>query len=208
MVSPRLKKHIEENVMFNYHKNDDGHGMEHANYVIRRSLEFAKQVEGVNMDMVYAVASYHDVGHHIDANNHGKVSADMLRADTLLSAFFTLSEIEILAQAVEDHRASKGAKPRNVYGRIVSSADRSTNLDSLLCRTYAYRIKNRASLSLDEIIEESRQHVINKFGAAGYAREKMYFNDPEWDSFLNEAERLSQDPIAFKKRYLKVNNIC
>ena len=49
-----------------YSKNEEGHGIKHINRVIKRSLKFAKNYD-VNIDII---ASYHDLGHHIDRKRH------------------------------------------------------------------------------------------------------------------------------------------
>ena len=41
-------------------------------------------------------------------------------------------EIKTMAEAVGNHRASKGSEPRSVYGKIVSFADRNTLTDDIL----------------------------------------------------------------------------
>ena len=61
----------------------------------------------------------------------------MLEIDNNLRKFFTEEDIAIMAEAVEDHRASLGYEPRSVYGKIVSSADRNTLIDVPLKRTYS-----------------------------------------------------------------------
>ena len=43
-----------------------------------------ENLENINLNMVYTIASYHDIGHSIDAKNHEKVSAEMLLADEIL----------------------------------------------------------------------------------------------------------------------------
>lgn len=121
-------------------------------------------MDNINNDMVYVVAAYHDIGHYIDAKNHEKVSSEILLADTNLKQFFTDEEIKIMAEAVHDHRASMEGEPRSIYGKIVSSADRNTLVDNILKRTYAYRLKHNPDYTLEQIIEESRQHIIDKFG--------------------------------------------
>ena len=93
------------------------------------------------------------------------------------------------------------------YFKIVSSADRNTSVDSSLRRTYQYRVKNSPYVSLDYIINESRQHLINKFGTNGYAREKMFFQDLDYEKYLNDITSLCQDEDAFLERFLKVNNL-
>ena len=68
MVNESLKKYIEEVIFPQYELNDMGHNIDHIRYVIERSLKFAKQVVSINYDMVYVIASYHDIAHHIDKN--------------------------------------------------------------------------------------------------------------------------------------------
>lgn len=77
----------------------------------------------------------------------------------------------------------------------------------MLRRTYAYRVKNRSSSTLDEMIEDSRQHLIEKYGAKGYACDKMFFPDPEFEKALRELQELTAEPARFRKRYLKVNRL-
>ncbi len=202
-----LINYIEQNIFIEYKKNDEGHRIEHIKYVIERSLKFANQVENINYNMVYTIAAYHDIGHHIDAKNHQKVSANILRNDQKIKEFFNEEEINIIAEAIEDHRASNNQEPRTIYGKIVSSADRNTSLENAIRRTYTYKMKNDKFKSLKEIIEDSYNHLKNKFGQTGYAKSKMYFKDDAYEKFLNEMEKLCQDKEKFIEKYLEVNNL-
>ena len=112
-----------------------------------------------------------------------------------------------MADAVYDHRASLEGEPRSIYGKIVSSADRNTRIDQTIKRTYEYRIKHHPEYGVEEIIEASRQHILDKFGKKGYATEKMYFEDEEYKTFLEEISTLVIDKEKFRKRYIKVNKI-
>lgn len=207
MINQELKKYIEENILPTYEKNDKGHNLEHINYVTNRSLKFANNIKDINYDMVYTIASYHDIAHHIDAKNHEKLSSEILINDKNLKKFFDEEQIKIMAEAVYDHRASLETEPRSIYGKIISSADRNTDIDNILRRTYQYRIKHNPEYSLEEIIEESKQHIIDKFGHKGYAVEKMYFKDMEYEKFLNDVKTLIEDNDLFIKSYKEVNNL-
>lgn len=207
MINEQLKEYIEKNVFPSYEKNDLGHNLEHIKYVINRSFKFADNVENINYDMVYTIAAYHDIGHYIDAKNHEKVSADMLLADSNLKKFFTEEQINIMAEAVYDHRASIKGEPRSIYGKIVSSADRNIILDVPLKRTYSYTVAHNPSFSLEEVIEEARRHLLDKFGRKGYATEKMYFEDLEYKKFLEDITALAEDKDLFRKRFLEANKI-
>lgn len=205
MIRDSLKEYIEEVIFKEYEKNEIGHGINHIKYVIRRSLMFAKEIENINLEMVYVVAAYHDIGHHIDYKNHEKVSADILLNDIKLKEFFTDDEIKIMSIAVEDHRASNDCIPRNIYGKIVSSADRNTSVDETLRRCYSHNLAHRLELNEEERLEECRLFLLKKFGINGYAREKMYFKDLEYDKYLNDLTNLASDKEEFNKRILKIN---
>lgn len=207
MVREELKKYIEENIFTSYDKNEDGHKLDHIMYVIDRSFMFASRVPDVNLEMVYVIAAYHDIGHYIDVENHEKVSGEMLLKDKNLRRFFTDEEIKIMSEAVCDHRASSKNEPRSIYGKIVSSADRNVLVEIPLKRTYSYRKVHSPNSTLDEIIEESRQHLLDKFGKKGYATTKMYFEDEDYKKFLEDITVLASNEEEFKKKFLEVNGL-
>ncbi len=207
MINEELKKYIEEVIFKSYDKNDDAHNLEHIKYVIERSYMFASRVPNINLEMVYVIAAYHDIGHYIDAKNHEKVSGEMLLKDQNLRRFFTEEEIKTMSEAVCDHRASSKNEPRSIYGKIVSSADRNVLIDVPLKRTYSYRKVHNQTSTLDEIIEESRLHLLDKYGKEGYATTKMYFEDEDYKRFLDDIALLVSDKEEFKRRFLEVNGL-
>ncbi len=207
-IRPEVRKYVEEYILPSYERNEEGHGLEHIKYVINRSFFFASKVDNINLDMVYVIAAYHDIGHYIDAKNHEKVSAEMLLADKNLGNFFSEEEIKVMAEAVEDHRASSDRdEPRNIYGKIVSTADRNVSINEVMHRTYTYRIEHSPESTLEEIIEDSRQHVIDKFGNKGYATTKSFLEDLDYKKFLEEAPKLAADKEKFKKKFMEVNGL-
>ena len=200
-----LLEYVEKEIFPLYELNDEAHNFKHINYVIKRSLKFAENIKDINLDMVYTIASYHDIGHHIDHLNHEKVSAEILYKDENLKKYFNKEEINIMKEAIEDHRASATNHPRSIYGKIVSSADRNTLVDKHLERTYLYITKDMNNLG--DIIIDAIGHTIKKFGEEGYGAHKMYFEDKEYDEFLREIRELTNNEKAFTKRFKKVNNI-
>lgn len=206
-INPKLKKYMEELVNYHYNLNDKGHGIDHANYVINRSFEFASQVQNVNYEMVYVAAAYHDVAHHIDDKNHESLSAQMLSEDEKLKEFFTEEQIKIMSEAVADHRASSKTEPRNIYGKIVSSADRNTNVENTLKRCYSYNRRLSPELQIEETIEECRNVLLKKFGVNGYARNKMYFNDEKYTKYLNDITELASNKERFAAEMKRVNGL-
>lgn len=206
-MNEKLKEYIDKNIFPEYEKNESAHDINHIKYVIDRSMKFAEEVHGINIDMAYTIAAYHDIGHHIDAKNHEKVSAEILEHDKGLKKFFEYDQIKIMKEAVEDHRASSDHEPRTIYGKIVSSADRNTDIESSIKRTYSYTKKHNPNLTLDELIEKSRQHLIEKFGIGGYATSKMYFKDEEYEKYLRDLTELTSSKGEFTKIYKKINKL-
>lgn len=206
-INSELKKYIEEKILPRYNENDKGHGIDHIMYVIDRSLRFANTVDKIDLNMVYVIAAYHDIGHSIDPKNHEIVSAQILLDDIELKKYFTEDQITIMSEAVEDHRASLEYEPRSIYGKIVSSADRNTKLEIPFKRTYEYRKKHYGNVSLKKIIDESYEHLLDKFGKRGYATEKMYFEDIEYKNFLEELGSLLENRIEFDKKYIEINKL-
>lgn len=199
-----LKDYIENVIFKEYEKNEVGHGINHIKYVIRRSLMFARDIDNINLEMVYVIAAYHDIGHHIDYKNHEKVSADILLNDNKLKEFFNEEEINIMSIAVEDHRASNNSIPRNIYGKIVSSADRNTSVDETLRRCYSHNLTHRNNLTLEERLEECRLFLLKKFGISGYARDKIFFKDLEYDKYLDDLTKLASNKEEFDKKIKKI----
>lgn len=197
-VSTKIRSYIEGEILPQYERLK-GHTGEHIAQVISRSLEFAKQAPGVNLDMVYVIAAYHDLGRLVDNETHNIQSAKMLRADEFLRENFTAEEVEIMAEAVEDHRASLGREPRSIYGKIVSSADRNPNVESILERAYDYNKLLHPDYSEDEVIEDVRVHIREKYAPDGYAAKTMYFNDPSFEKMLVKVEEITRTPEGFKK---------
>ena len=87
-INKKLKEYIEQEILPVYEKNDAGHGIEHIQYVVTRSLKFAEQFPDINLDMVYAIASFHDIAHYIDKDNHEVLSAKMFYENNKMKDFF------------------------------------------------------------------------------------------------------------------------
>ena len=193
-----LKKYIEDNIFPQYNKNEAAHGLEHIKKVISRSFELVEENSlDVNLDMVYVIAAYHDIGHYIDSKKHEIISADMMYKDENLKTFFNEEQLKIIKEAIEDHRASSKSDPRSIYGRIVSSADRNNRVEDCLKRTYTYGKKLDPNATDEELFLRAYNVLVDKFGEDGYA--KFYFRDSEYENFLKELRELLKD----KEKYIQ-----
>lgn len=197
-VNMKIKNYIEKEILPKY-KKLKGHTSEHIEEVILNSLEFAKQAPELNLDMVYVIAAYHDLGRLVDNETHNIESAKMLRADEFLKSHFTDTEIETMAEAVEDHRASLGREPRSIYGKLVSSADRYMDISTMLDRCYSYTKSLYPEMSEDEVIERARTALRKKFSPNGYAAKTMYFDCPDFLKTLVKVEQVTRTPEKFNQ---------
>lgn len=204
-VNQELKRHIQDNVFPEYDKNEKGHNIKHINYVIRRSFELIEQNElTVDSNIVYTVAAYHDIGHHIDSKKHEIISADIMFKDENLKRFFKEEELIIIKKAIEDHRASSDHEPRSIYGKIVSSADRNNTVEQCLGRSYYYGKKLNPEATDRELFERAFKHLNLKFGVDGYA--KFYLKDKEYNNFLEDIRNVLKDEEEFcriQEEYIK-----
>ncbi|MCL2228875.1 MAG: HD domain-containing protein [Firmicutes bacterium] len=184
---------------------------DHVKRVIQKSFDFAKTVESepINMDMVFVIGAFHDIGLIGGKKDHEKRSAQMFLEDKEITKFFDKTQIKTIAEAIEDHRASKDGDPRTIYGKIVSTADRLgwMDLDEALRVQYSLRLKMFPEYSLDEKIEDARLHVIEKFSPSGYIDGKFYFKTDELDEFRKEFVALANDKEKFKQEFLRVNGL-
>lgn len=208
-INNELKKYIERNIFPEYSKNEPAHNIEHIKYVINRSFKFANTVPDINYDMVYTIAVYHDIGHHIDSKRHEIISGEIMSKDENLKRFFSEEELKVIKEAIEDHRASSDHEPRSIYGKIVSTADRNITIEDCLSRTYTYGKKLNPSASDEELYLRAHNALIKKFGENGYA--KFFFEDKEYDKFLKDIRELLSNKslyIETQRNYineLKVN---
>ena len=179
-IDASLVKELTLKVKPIYEKSDISHNMEfHIQPVIRYALQIAEAIsinrkENINYNIVFAAAILHDITRPTDKENHELSGGKVVRKlHSFLSKWFNNAEIEIIAQAVEDHRASSKDNPRTIYGEIISDADRmsSFSIDVLITRTWYFRRNNSPELNTKEKIFESMyNHMVDKYGEGGYAK--------------------------------------
>ena len=204
-INSNLVEYIKNNIFPVYKKNESGHDINHIKYVIRRSLDFANQFSNINLDMVYTIAAYHDIAHYIDAEKHELLSAEYFYNDENMKDFFNESERIIIKEAIEDHRASSGIVPRSDYGKIVSSADRYTDVKEVFTSTHSYYLKHTEEKELYLLINLSYNHVNKKYGNKGYSHN--YCIDKEHDQFLKDVKTILSDKWLYAQKYMEVNKV-
>lgn len=205
-VKQELKKYIEDKVLTQYDINNiGGHGKEHIIDVMQRSFELIKEFNlEVDANMVYVIAAYHDIGYKENKDEHEKVSSEKFLEDEEIKKFFNEEQIQIISEAIVDHRASLEYEARNIYGKIVSSADREISVENMLKRSFLYQSDKHKdeNPSTMQVIEYSFKKLSSKFGKDGYA--KMYYPDKKYKDYLNEMQELLENKEKFVERELKI----
>ncbi|MBQ4205517.1 MAG: HD domain-containing protein [Bacteroidales bacterium] len=172
IVNDSIKKYIESAILPRYDSFDAAHRRDHVSMVIKQSLEIAEHLD-INPDMVYVIAAYHDTGLCEGREHHHEVSAKIIKADKNLRKWFTEEQIQTMADAAEDHRASAKNEPRTIYGRIVAEADRFIDPETIVRRTIQYGLDHYPELSKEQQYERMMQHLNEKYGRNGYL--KLWF---------------------------------
>ena len=191
-----LVEFVETQILPQYAQFDKAHNMEHATRVIRRSLDLARKT-GADLNMAYAIAAYHDLGLSGPRAVHHITSGKILMQDARLKRWFSKDQLQLMKEAVEDHRASASRAPRNIYGKIVAEADRDIDPETVIRRTIQYGLANYPQYDTEGHWQRFMQHMDEKYSANGYIR--LWIQGSENAQKLNELRQLIAEPKAMRK---------
>lgn len=169
MITAELIDYIEAEILPRYDAFDKAHRRSHVITVIEQSMQLAQHYD-VDPAMVYTIAAYHDTGLCKGREVHHTESARIVRNDSRLEEFFTRAQIETIADAVEDHRASNSRPPRTIYGMIVAEADRFIDGYTIMLRTIQYGLAHYTALTKEKHLDRAVQHLEEKYGHNGYLK--------------------------------------
>ena len=196
-----LVEFIETKILPQYAAFDAAHNMEHVTRVIRHSLELVK-VTGADVNMVYAIAAYHDLGMSGPRAVHHLTGGKILAADARLKKWFSPEQLKVMREAVEDHRASASHSPRSIYGKIVAEADRDIEKDIVIRRTIQYGLANYPQLDHEGHWKRFKEHMDNKYSKDGYI--KLWIPNSPNAIRLNELRNLIANPAELRKAFERI----
>lgn len=203
MVNRELQQYIEEHILPRYNKHDAAHRRNHADTVISQSLALARNYD-VDMNMVYAIAAYHDTRIIHGREQHHTESKRILLEDRELMRWFTPEQRAIMGDAVEDHRASSKSEPRTIYGRIVAEADRIIEPRSIIRRTVQYTLTHHPELGREEGYERMVEHLNEKYNYGGYLR--LWIAESENAKRLEELRQIIANKSLLRTIYDEIYN--
>ena len=204
-INATLEKYIFEEVVPRYASFDAAHKEDHALTVIRQAMELldgrdcwaAEQADvepfwltAVDRAMLLTAAACHDLGLVNGRERHHLDSGLIIRQDQKLRVWFSEEQIEVIAQAAEDHRASGKGAPRSIYGMLIAEADRVIDQETIIRRTIQFGLKHYPDLCREGQLQRAGEHLVEKYGRGGYLR--------LWIPWSSNAARLNalQDLIA------------
>ncbi len=196
-----LVEFIETKILPQYADFDRAHNMEHVTRVIRSSLKLAQQT-GADVNMVYAVAAYHDLGLTGPRAIHHITSGKILQTDARLKRWFSAEQIRLMKEAVEDHRASASRAPRSIYGKIVAEADRDLEPENVVRRTIQFGLANYAQLDREGHWQRLQQHLDEKYSTRGYIH--LWISGSQNERWLNELRQLIEHPDQLRPVFEKL----
>ncbi|WP_277045575.1 HD domain-containing protein [Prevotella multiformis] len=171
MPQPNLEimTFVERQILPRYNAFGQSHGLGHVQRVIRNSLALAA-VTGADVNMVYVIAAYHDLGMKGPRAIHHLTGGKILMADARLRRWFSAEQLKIMKEAVEDHRASSSRAPRSIYGKIVAEADRDLEPNVVFSRAVLFGFENYPEMNEEQMWERFQSHMREKYGRTGYLR--------------------------------------
>ena len=200
-VDPQLAIYLEQKVIPRYAGFDKAHREDHARGVVARAIELCRYYP-VDRDVVYAAAACHDLGLSVDRKTHHLESGRIIRSDRNLRQWFGEAEIETVAQAAEDHRASAREAPRSVYGRIIAEADRMIVPETIIRRTVQFGLGHYPELSREGHWQRTLEHLHEKYAEGGYL--KLWIPESPNAGRLEELRAIIRDEPLLKQYFDRI----
>ena len=196
-----LVEFIETKILPKYAEFDRAHNLEHVTRVIRRSIDLVKTT-GADINMVYTVAAYHDLGMSGPRAIHHLTGGKILAADNRLKKWFSPEQIKIMKEAIEDHRASASRAPRSLYGKVIAEADRDIDVEVVIRRTIQYGLSNYPELDKEGHWKRFKEHLDSKYSVNGYIR--LWLPKSPNEKNLNDLRNLIADPPRLRETFERI----
>ncbi|MBR2064640.1 MAG: HD domain-containing protein [Bacteroidales bacterium] len=177
-----LEKYVFDEIVPKYAGFDPAHREDHVLTVIEQAMELLDRMPGwlsaadettgwetvPDREVLFAAAACHDLGLVNGRERHHLDSGVIIRSDSRLREWFSEEQIETIAQAAEDHRASGKSAPRSIYGMLVAEADRVIDGETIIRRTIQYGLTNYPELDREGHLDRAVTHLREKYGRGGY----------------------------------------
>ncbi len=201
-VPATLKQYVDDEVLPQYDRFDAAHRRDHARRVMARAMTMAS----LQPKLTYAAAAMHALGLAEGREEHHLASGRIIRECRALRRWFGEEEVELIAQAAEDHRASATAPPRSMLGCVVAEADRDVEPETIVRRTVEYGMSHYPELDREGHWRRTLEHLHEKYAEGGYI--KLWLPDSPNAAPLAELRALIADEQRLRPlfdQYLTLN---
>jgi len=172
-----------------YYKNgDEAHLIEHADNVCDLALSINKECD----EKLIILASYmHDMFNAINRAKHNELAYEYaLESNDKFLKELTKKELQKVAHALLEHRASFKGEFFSTLSAIISSADRGLpDLEFIVIRSMKFNKGNP---------QDVYAHIKDKYGTNGYANYPKVYKEifaQELEAFQKEADSLSVERV-------------
>ena len=194
-----IREFVEREIVPRYDGFDAGHGRDHVQTVISQALSLAQYYPVVDRCMLLVAAAYHDLGLAFGREIHHIHSARTVREDERLHQWFNEDEINTIADAAEDHRASSDHEPRTIYGRIVAEADRIIDGETIVRRALQYGLKHEPGLDREGQYRRLMEHMHEKYDYGGYLQ--LWIPESDNAKQLEAFRQTLANEVAFRRLF-------
>ena len=183
-----FKQNVREFYKPFYANGDKAHLIDHADDVCKLALEINKEFD----ERLVILASYiHDIFNATDRKNHNFLAYEYVKSqkDIFLKEL-SYEELELVAHAVLEHRASFKGEFFSKLSAIISSADRG--------RPYVAQTIIRSMRYNNANAQDVYEHMLDKYGSNGYAKYPNIYQDifaKELQEFKEEVDNISVEKI-------------
>ena len=195
-IRKEITEWIDNEIVPQYDAFDGGHRRDHARYVIDTALGLAEHYD-VDLEMVAVAAACHDLGLSVDRKTHHLESGRIIRGMKKLLEWFTPEQIETIAQAAEDHRASSKDEPRTIYGKIIAEADRQIIPETVIRRTVQFGLEHYPELDKEGHWQRTVEHLHEKYAEGGYL--KLWIPESPNAARLQELRSIINSPATLRR---------
>ena len=200
-VNLELMNFVETQILPLYAEFGASHGINHVQRVINQSIKLARNT-GADINMVYAIAAYHDIGMSGPRAIHHITGGRILQADQRLRKWFTEDQMTVMREAIEDHRASSSHSPRSMYGKIVAEADRDLEPEVVFRRTIQFGLEQYPDQDKESQWERFRSHMMNKYSAQGYIH--LWIPKSPNEAHLRELRTIISNPPELRRQFERI----
>ena len=184
----KFKKEVRAFYKPYYDKGDEAHTIAHADDVCKLAL---KMNSGEYDEKLIVLSAYiHDIFNSANRAKHHKLAYEyVLKADDRFLKELNKDELELVAHATLEHRASFKGEFFSKLSEIISSADRGEpKIEPIVVRCMQF------NSNVDSVVE----HVKDKYSKSGYANYPKLYVDyfgKEFEQFLEDAKNITKEQV-------------